>query len=541
MSDSLRISIENKINESDQSIDLTQTTPVIRPWYNVRQQSTDLPEAEQSNPSEAEDYDEDVYNSSDYDMRGLPATPSRLLTITSTDFGDDRGHRFDGNDDDAIMSGNEERSASYSQHDQDNYEMDFDQILDSQDVDRDIRNHDDIITEHMNKLNLAAQAHFSQVIQRLLKEKNNSIRSRDEFFAQQMQKQQGVIDDLNTVLTRTEDRYEREIARSDRYCMQLAVKHIHMQRLYSSEFSLSRVLQCWKSLVRERRCEVRNTFLAERAYKRRLLTTAFSALNRESTERRLERKQYDSKSHFEVTMKEMVVQYESEVTSLQIELQEAQQVIRQERLRRQQLEEDLRRMFLKNMTTMNMEALSLFQDPQTLPPQMAEFGPGVVLQREELAQRQIEEQQNMLRNQMKTQQKILQERQQRQNDLTFNSTTRASDSHESSRLIRLQHQQLAGDDENSGTSRGARVAPDGSKVIRVGTSKTIVTQNFQQRSAHRQEVVSSHISAGGGRGSKIGNGGPRVGSKDGSRQDEDGDCPQPRAPLRNMSTGQVAR
>jgi transposase-like protein len=42
---------------------------------------------------------------------------------------------------------------------------------------------------------------------------------------------------------------------------------------------------------------------------------------------------------------------------------EAHGVARQEQIRRHQLEEDLRRMFLRNMTAMNMEALSLFNFP----------------------------------------------------------------------------------------------------------------------------------------------------------------------------------
>jgi hypothetical protein len=530
MSEALRISIDNKIYQSDTSIDLTQTTPVIRPWFNGRQQSAEDPvEAEQSNPFEVEDYDEDVYSSSDYDLRGLPATPSRLLTITSMDFGDDRQRFNEDDDDEAILSGNEEKSVSYSQQDANNDELDFDLEgrNDFDEMDRDIRNHDDIITEHMNKLNLAAQAHFSQVIQRLLKEKNNSMRTRDAFFSQQMQKQQDVIDDLNSVLSRTEERYERETARSDRYCIQLATKHTHMKQLFASEYSLSRVLQCWKQLVLEQRQDVRNIRLAERSRKRHLLTVCFSALSRESTERRLEHRQYDSKSHYEDTMKEMVVKYETEVTSLQVELQEAHALIRQERLRRQQLEEDLRRMFLKNMTTMNMEALSLFQDPQTLPAQMAEFGPGVEGKREQWVLRQQQEEQIALRNQMKAQQRILQERQQQQQQQQQQQHDAGASPARSSRP---QHPIV---DENSSSSGGVRVAADGSKVIRVGSSKTIVTQTYEQHSTRRQEIATSSASSSHSH-SHSSHSHRSSGSR---RRQEDADPPQPRAPLRNMSAG----
>jgi hypothetical protein len=55
--------------------------------------------------------------------------------------------------------------------------------------------------------------------------------------------------------------------------------------------------------------------------------------------------------------------YEAELFKMRQEVVDAHAVSRHEQLRRHQLEEDLRRMFLKNMTAMNMEALSLFSFP----------------------------------------------------------------------------------------------------------------------------------------------------------------------------------
>lgn len=53
--------------------------------------------------------------------------------------------------------------------------------------------------------------------------------------------------------------------------------------------------------------------------------------------------------------------YENELNRLRSDAVEAHSAARHEQLRRKQLEEDLRRMLLKNMTAMNFEALSLFQ------------------------------------------------------------------------------------------------------------------------------------------------------------------------------------
>ena len=77
MSGSLRINIDSKGQPADTSCDLTQSTPVIRPWFNVKYPNTDITEdqADTEHFTEGEDYDEDLYNSSDHDALGVPTTP----------------------------------------------------------------------------------------------------------------------------------------------------------------------------------------------------------------------------------------------------------------------------------------------------------------------------------------------------------------------------------------------------------------------------------------------------------------------------------
>jgi hypothetical protein len=62
----------------------------------------------------------------------------------------------------------------------------------------------------------------------------------------------------------------------------------------------------------------------------------------------------------------MVKSYETQIQALREDLKEAYMTIEAEQVRRQQLEEDLRRMFLKNMTAMNFEALTLFQNSHNM-------------------------------------------------------------------------------------------------------------------------------------------------------------------------------
>lgn len=60
----------------------------------------------------------------------------------------------------------------------------------------------------------------------------------------------------------------------------------------------------------------------------------------------------------------MIKNYEAEVYTLTKDLESARQQVHQERLLRQQLEDELRQMFLKNMTSMNIEAFRIFQNAQ---------------------------------------------------------------------------------------------------------------------------------------------------------------------------------
>jgi hypothetical protein len=57
----------------------------------------------------------------------------------------------------------------------------------------------------------------------------------------------------------------------------------------------------------------------------------------------------------------MVSSYETEINKLRLELQDAYKAIKQEEVKRTKLEDDVRRLLLKNMTSMNMEALHIFK------------------------------------------------------------------------------------------------------------------------------------------------------------------------------------
>lgn len=61
----------------------------------------------------------------------------------------------------------------------------------------------------------------------------------------------------------------------------------------------------------------------------------------------------------------MVHRYENELARARSALAEAYQEVQSEQQRRQQMEEEVKRLLLKNMTAMNMEALAIFKNAST--------------------------------------------------------------------------------------------------------------------------------------------------------------------------------
>ena len=75
------------------------------------------------------------------------------------------------------------------------------------------------------------------------------------------------------------------------------------------------------------------------------------------------RKEKDDAMHnakLETVTREIITRYENELEKLRTGMKEAHVEIARGHVQRQQLEEKMRRTFLKGMTAMNMEALELF-------------------------------------------------------------------------------------------------------------------------------------------------------------------------------------
>lgn len=238
-------------------------------------------------------------------------------------------------------------------------------------ADQDTLKHTEIMQKYMADMISSCQMHFMEVKRRLLDEKDFTVRSRDVFYTEHLTRQQQIIEKLNLDLTHSESEKAYESHRLNLFLDRTLSLYGRRLQSHVSEFSSVKVFYRWKAYTADRTRLAQMVVMANKFMRRSILAKAFSAISKEYYERVITKKENESKFRFEGTARVMVERYEGEIARLQAECREAQAALRQEAYRRQQLEEDLRRMFLKNMTVMNMEALSLFQSPNAGPPQLA--------------------------------------------------------------------------------------------------------------------------------------------------------------------------
>ena len=248
------------------------------------------------------------------------------------------------------------------------------EITDS-DLKQELVVHGDIVTDYASQLTAALNTHLSDVMSKLTTQKVVELRGRDAFYTKELQKQQIIIEDLEEVVATYEKNILSEEATVVRYREMLECVCVQQRVQYISPFSLIRLLQHWKIFTATGRRMTKLYKMASRHRRKSVLRTTFDEFKKEADRLHEERKGVEAKNSFDKTVRDLVARYEKQISQLTMDLQESHEALAQEKSRRQQLEEDLRRMFLKNMTVMNMEALSLFQTPVSAPPQLAEFGP----------------------------------------------------------------------------------------------------------------------------------------------------------------------
>ena len=236
------------------------------------------------------------------------------------------------------------------------------QLLYQDIVDGDLVEHDDVLQTTFLSMKSAARLHMIQIKQRLIAEKESALQACERHHVRLMELKEVDLVEVERKLAATEIARARMVVRYEAIKSKVPFLLDRSRAYYSSQFSIVRLFFAWRSMIVENRCNSKLERMADTLKKRATLAQTFSALNKENFRNKIAQAKDENKKNIDRVTKEIVESYESELVRLRQEAAEAHVIARHELMRRKQLEEDMRRMILKNMTAMNFEALQLFQN-----------------------------------------------------------------------------------------------------------------------------------------------------------------------------------
>jgi hypothetical protein len=365
----------NMSYDSQQSSD--DTTPVIRPWNQIKQENGHEMKTEIMIPDHESNEDDGQYQSDDggeeddgeeSDEKGnlrAPLTPSRLLTISSvTDF-----------------DGTSQQQQHYHHLQKGSYHLHTSKIFANAVVDQnplgdgeeeeveldlnldlEIKFHDDLITDTMNQLNLTTQTHLQHTFQKLKLKYENLLHDKDLTITQQQTTHHQALKDLQILITSYENKLELQKRQTENWKLKILNTTFRRYAYFVSAFSVQRLFQEWKLSVVKNKIYPHLNRQAVHLYRKHLLTKTFHRFLSVAKASQAQRKYNLLATSAQRNTSELIEKYESHIATLQLEVSNSWQLFQKEKASKLHLEENLRRLFLKNMTVMNMSALSLFQD-----------------------------------------------------------------------------------------------------------------------------------------------------------------------------------
>lgn len=232
-----------------------------------------------------------------------------------------------------------------------------------------------VLDEDVNSLNAGLSSEFEEmraiavnsvlsIKKRIMLEKENALIEAARSFAARSKEAQNEIDSLHAEISQLSERNSvAENATTANLCKSLAMLE-RFHDFYRSSSSVLRIFRAWKDQVRNTKTANKMDCLSKKMGDKMLTQKMFYLMASQFMRRKANAEVSGAKQKFDSITNEMIEKYETEIKTLRENLAEAYSAANTERNRRQQLEEDLRRLFLKNITAMNFEALSLFQSAQ---------------------------------------------------------------------------------------------------------------------------------------------------------------------------------
>ena len=201
---------------------------------------------------------------------------------------------------------------------------------------------------------------FMEVKLRILKEHEGVCADKDLMYTTKIRKLQDTIESLTTSLDNANERNAKLELDQTMNTENSAIRHIRHVMMRGRGPSALNCLKSWKKYCTDQRNNRKMEKIAMKWSRKNGLVKAMQIWAHNTAESRKEKDDAMHNAKLETVTREIITRYENELEKLRTGIKEAHIEIARGHVQRQQLEEKMRRTFLKGMTAMNMEALELF-------------------------------------------------------------------------------------------------------------------------------------------------------------------------------------
>ena len=179
-------------------------------------------------------------------------------------------------------------------------------------------------------------------------------------YTTKIKKMKSTIDALEEQLSNATEKNKAHIVANMARAESQAVLHVKRTLLRGVGISLAKCVKLWRKYTSDKKAERKLMIMAGKWSRKHALSKNFRNWFKGVAQYKVEREASMHEAKLETVTREIITRYESELEKLRIGIKAAHEEIARGHVQRQQLEEKMRRTFLKGMTAMNMEALDLF-------------------------------------------------------------------------------------------------------------------------------------------------------------------------------------
>ena len=195
---------------------------------------------------------------------------------------------------------------------------------------------------------------------RIIKEHETVLSDKETMYTTKIKKLEANIESLEDQLANSNEANAAMLREKMINAETQAVMHVKRMMLRGGGISLANCVKLWGKYAKEKKNERKMIGFAEKWARKNSMAKSMQMWVKATAETKAERESAMQDAKLETVTREIITRYEAELEKLRTGITAAHEEIARGHVQRQQLEEKMRRTFLKGMTAMNMEALELF-------------------------------------------------------------------------------------------------------------------------------------------------------------------------------------